>query len=1073
MGSVWLADQPHPVQRQVALKLIKAGFGTPDLVARFEAERQALALMDHPHIARVLDAGMAEDGRPFFAMELVAGVPLTRFCDERRLGLRQRLGQFIQVCQAVQHAHHKGIIHRDLKPSNILVAEVDGQPFPKVIDFGVAKVTGPRLGPQSPQTETDALVGTLEYMSPEQARVNPVDIDTRTDVYSLGVILYELLSGSLPFEGRQAGLLELLRHIRDVDPPPPSARVTVRGTAQTVAQQRGNDPARLRRKLAGELDWIVGKALAKDRDHRYQTVSDLAADVERYLHNEPVLAGPPSATYRLRKFVQRNRTVVTAAAALVAVLVIGIIGTSWGMLWAFAAEQQAIDARDTAQRNENEADKQRKAAVEQSGQRKRAEDAANAEKEKALRKADEMLAILGFLQDHVLAASRPRAQHLGLGVNTTLQEAIDAAEPAIAVKFADKPIVEASVRNVLGLTYWYAGHPRKAVPQFERAFALQKEHLSVNHPDRLQTTSNLGLIYLETGRAPDGLLLLQGVLEIRRKELGPDHLHSLISLDNLAEGYRILRQFDKALELNEEAYRRMLAVLGPDDPDTLIAMQNLAEARDAAGHREDAMALRKEALQRLTAVHGPDHQNTLKCKANLASAYRDHGETAAAIDLLEDVTRRSKTALGAEHPDTMRSMMELAESYQQTGQPDRALPLVDQVIKTRQKRLGADHSLTSSAEVFAAYLRLRTGERDALQRLEETLARAGKVVGDSDIFMILAINELARTHQNQGKVDDAITLYERALKAVKTWGGPDRRELLTVMNNLGTAYTGKGRTKEAIALLEDTLKRRKALLGLRNDETLSTMYNLAEAYEDFGRFDDAIPLLEETLENISDLVGAEHQYTRMTRKALARVYQRAADAHEKAGQPADAAERYKKLLVLKRKELPADSLVLADYLLKLGQNLTAAARAAEAEPPLREGLAICEKQAPKQWGKYAAQVLLGGSLAGQKKYRDAEPLLLAGFEGLKGLAADLSPFARKVALDCAKKLADVYEALGDRETAKQWRQRSEQPLDPPTDRGSPRARGRMPLPSEQSGSIPDNPRILPGPGRFQVLLRTA
>ena len=321
MGTVWMAQQTEPVKRLVAVKLIKAGMDSKQVIARFEAERQALALMDHPNIARVLDAGTTGAGRPYFVMDLVKGVPITRYCDEHHLTPRQRLELFIPVCQAVQHAHQKGIIHRDLKPSNVLVALYDGKPVPKVIDFGVAKAAGQPLTDKTLVTGFGAIVGTLEYMSPEQAEINQLDIDTRSDIYSLGVLLYELLAGSPPFSRKElekAGMLEMLRVIREQEPSKPSTKLSTAEGLPTLAANRGTEPAKLTKLVRGELDWIVMKALEKDRNRRYETANGFAMDVQRYLADEPVQACPPSAGYRLRKFVRRNKGPVLAAGLVAA-----------------------------------------------------------------------------------------------------------------------------------------------------------------------------------------------------------------------------------------------------------------------------------------------------------------------------------------------------------------------------------------------------------------------------------------------------------------------------------------------------------------------------------------------------------------------------------------------------------------------------------------------------------------------------------------------------------------------------------------------------------------------------------
>ena len=336
MGSVYLASQTEPVKRQVALKLIKTGMDSRGVLARFDAERQALALMDHPNIARIYDGGVTPAGQPFFVMELVQGVPLTQYCDQQRLTVQARLELFVAVCQAVQHAHQKGIIHRDLKPGNVLVTEVDGRPTPKVIDFGVAKATEVKLTDMS-LADVGAIVGTPAYMSPEQADPTSMDIDTRTDVYALGVILYELLTGSPPLDAKQfqrGAILEMLRMVREVDPPRPSTKLNTAEALPNIAANRSIEPARLARLLQGELDWVVMKALEKDRSRRYETANGLARDIQRYLADEVVEARPPSRGYRLKKFVKRNKGQVIAASLVFLTLVGGIIGTSLGMAYA-------------------------------------------------------------------------------------------------------------------------------------------------------------------------------------------------------------------------------------------------------------------------------------------------------------------------------------------------------------------------------------------------------------------------------------------------------------------------------------------------------------------------------------------------------------------------------------------------------------------------------------------------------------------------------------------------------------------------------------------------------------------
>ncbi|HEV3079719.1 MAG TPA: serine/threonine-protein kinase, partial [Gemmataceae bacterium] len=454
MGVVFMAEQTEPVQRKVALKIIKPGMDSRQVSARFEAERQALALMDHPHIAKVFEAGTTKSSRPYFVMELVKGTPITRYCDEHHLTPRERLQLLLPVCQAVQHAHQKEIIHRDLKPSNVLVAEYDDRPVAKIIDFGVAKATGPKLTERTLFTEFGQVVGTLEYMSPEQAKLNALDIDTRSDIYALGVLLYELLTGTTPFETkrlRQVAFDEVLRIIREEEPPTPSTRLSSTQELPSIAAKRGLEPRRLSGLVRGELDWIAMKCLEKDRNLRYETANGLARDIERYLHDEPVQAYPPSAGYRLRKFVRRNKGPVLAAMTVSLVLVGGIVGTTWGMLRARAAARAEKEAKETAQQSEAET----KAALD-------------------------------FVENRVFAAARPKDQAGGQGYDVKLIDALKAALPFVDKSFTGQPLIEVRLRMTMGNSFWYLGDAKTASEQFQAARQLYAEHRGPDHPDTLK-----------------------------------------------------------------------------------------------------------------------------------------------------------------------------------------------------------------------------------------------------------------------------------------------------------------------------------------------------------------------------------------------------------------------------------------------------------------------------------------------------------------------------------------------------------------------------------------------------------
>ncbi len=363
-GTVFVAEQKHPIKRRVALKIIKLGMDTKEVIARFEAERQALALMDHPNIAKVYDAGATDTGRPYFAMELVRGIPITEYCDQNHSTPVQRLKLFTDVCHAIQHAHQKGVIHRDIKPSNILITLHDGVPVPKIIDFGIAKATQGDLTDKTIYTRFQQFIGTPAYMSPEQAEMSGLDVDTRSDIYSLGVLLYELLTGTTPFDAKElmkAGMDELRRTIRETEPVRPSNRLSGMTAADSTGTARrcGMEPQRLITLLRGDLDWIVMKCLEKDRTRRYETANGLAMDIQRYVNNEPITARPPSAAYRFRKAVRRNKLAFGAAAAVVLALLLGIIATGWGLSWALRERATAEQERITAEQERATAEQQR------------------------------------------------------------------------------------------------------------------------------------------------------------------------------------------------------------------------------------------------------------------------------------------------------------------------------------------------------------------------------------------------------------------------------------------------------------------------------------------------------------------------------------------------------------------------------------------------------------------------------------------------------------------------------------------------------------------------------------------
>jgi eukaryotic-like serine/threonine-protein kinase len=610
MSLVFVAEQQRPVKRRVALKVIKPGMDSRQVLARFEAERQALALMDHPNIAKVHDGGTTEGGRPYFVMELVKGKPITDYADTHRLTTRQRLELFLDVCHAVQHAHQKGIIHRDLKPSNVLVSLHDVRAVVKVIDFGVAKATGARLTDQSIYTGIAQMIGTPHYMSPEQAGLSDLDVDTRSDVYALGVLLYELLTGTTPFESetlKKVGLDEMRRIIREDEPPQPSTRLSTMQQAalSTIEEKRSVEPRRLSQVLRGELDWIVMKALEKDRNRRYESASAFAADVQRYLNDEAVAACPPSASYRLRKFTRRNRRSIVTAGVIAVALVAATLVSAWQAVVARDAQHQAEADRKQAEADRNQAEADRDRAKSAERQAKTDQDRAKTAERRAATEAAIARAVNDFLQGDLLGQAHELSEASGGNPYLTVKEALDRAADRIGERFQDQPLVEAAIRMAIGAAYDRLFERQLALPHLERALKLRKAHLDPGHPDTLGCMQRLAAVYMWVGRHPDAIALRQHLLESRKALVGLDHPDSLGCMSALAESYLWAGQLDTSARLYEQLLEKQRAHFGPTHPTAFETMRNLARIYGLMGRHSEAMAQMADLLALRKATFGP------------------------------------------------------------------------------------------------------------------------------------------------------------------------------------------------------------------------------------------------------------------------------------------------------------------------------------------------------------------------------------------------------------------------------------------------------------------------------------
>jgi serine/threonine protein kinase/tetratricopeptide (TPR) repeat protein len=687
MGVVFMAEQTRPMRRKAALKIIKPGMDTKQVIARFEAERQALALMDHPNIARVLDAGATEAGRPYFVMELVRGIPITDYCDREKLSISHRLELFVQVCQAVQHAHQKGIIHRDLKPSNVLITLHDGVPVPKVIDFGIAKATGQQLTEKTLFTGFAQFVGTPLYMSPEQAELSGLDIDTRSDIYSLGVLLYELLTGTTPFDRetfRTAAFDEIRRIIREQEPPKPSTRLSTLGdTIAAVSGNRGSDPRKLTHSVRGELDWVVMKCLEKDRTRRYETASGLAADVRRHLQDEPVEACPPSASYRLCKSARKHRRALTTAAAFAGLLVLASVLSTILAVRATRAERQATADRNRALFAEAKATEERDRSL-----------TAEAAARKAAAKAE---AVSKFLLADMLTEMAPGGS---LGRVATVEQLLDNAAARVNQAFSGQPELEAAIHDKIGATYGALSRYDKGHRQLVAALEIQRRVLGDEHPDTLQTTHDLAVLLTFQDKWAEAERLARKLLEIRQRVQGNEHLETLTAMSDLGWVLTIQRKFAEAEPLARKALDVTRRLLGDGDISTVERMERLAGLHLFKSEPDEAEPLLLAALEIRRRVSGEEHPRTLEDMHELAwlrgvqvrlLGRQVGGESVALLRKVLEIRRR---VLGEEHYNTLNTMCDLAGYLFDQGKPAEAEPLAREALSTARRVLGREHTRT-------------------------------------------------------------------------------------------------------------------------------------------------------------------------------------------------------------------------------------------------------------------------------------------------------------------------------------------------------------------------------------------
>ncbi|MDH3458332.1 MAG: serine/threonine-protein kinase [Gemmatimonadota bacterium] len=705
MGVVYEAEQTEPVTRRVAFKVLKPGVDTKQVVARFEAERQALAVMDHPSIAKVLDAGVTEAGRPFFVMELVKGIPLNDYCDSFKLSTRQRLELFIEICRAVQHAHQKGLIHRDLKPSNVLVMEQDDRPVPKIIDFGVAKAVSQPLTERTLVTEYGRAIGTPAYMSPEQAGYSGLDVDTRADLYSLGVLLYELLVGSLPVEPREVGMPEFFAQLvmRETEPPSPSMRFSSLGNyQQAVAEFRQTDPRSLERELKGDLDWIVMKAMEKNRSRRYATTNGLASDIERYLRDEPVAARPPSAAYRFLKFVRRNKAAVATAAVVAVALVTGVIATTVALVRVSRAE--AATAREAESAKQVSDFLVGLFKVSDPGE---ARGNTITAREVLDRGANEIAA---QLQDQPLVQARWMATMGEVYNNMGLfDQARPLLERALAIREdmlePDHLDVAESLERLAALLRERGGFV-EAEPLLQRAVAIREQQLSPDHPDLANALANLGATYLEQGRYEDAEPVLRRALAIRERTLGPNDPAVASNVGNLGILFWSQRKFAEAEPFFERSVAINERVLGSDHPSLGSSLNNLGGLYFMQEKYEEATRAYERAREIWVKTLEPNHPDIAKALNNLAEVYWVQGKYADAEDYFRRSLAIKEEIFQSDHPLIASSLNGLANVYRDQRRYDESEPLYQRALAIRRSALQpADPAIVETLTDYADMLR--------------------------------------------------------------------------------------------------------------------------------------------------------------------------------------------------------------------------------------------------------------------------------------------------------------------------------------------------------------------------------